>query len=308
MGSLTLALAGGIGGAGAGITEVAQQAQKQQLLERESDLAAARDATHERLRANLEAQNQQATDVRRETYETGAKQKEYEVMQKSAAAHAEFAKTLKTLEIQGRHQDIADLVAGRVTVQQLKNQQAAANAAGKPANSLFKSGGMLTLPGGKDKLGSQLPSKKLPMILGPGGVRLVKVPGSDDPDDPNAAKYAPLGANGELPSVTGLSRAPQADIQDASDNPDRVGAFFNKYGFVTQGHVANGLRPAPQSSPGMPRGLPKGSTYTPPPDTNTSAAGSSANNDSQDALDERDDNYALGGDRGLQPEDFQPAQ
>lgn len=304
MGSLTLALAGGIGGFGEGVTQVAKE-----------NLAEARDATHERLRANLEASNQQALEqqriggqkdieTQRETYETGAKSKEYDVMAKSAGAHAALLKELKQAEIQGRHQDVHDLIGGRISVQESKNRGAAAAADRKGApQSEYKPGKATLNSPGLDVFKKPIPGKEVDVQIHHDGSKWIQGPDGlyrFDPSQPNGYADPKTIRRPSAQDTSALLQNPLGTLPSGVSTRDY---FVNKFGKLPAEYLgaANNAR----------------TQLNGPPTSSAPGVSNASSNTSEDDQDDRDDNNtAMGGDpygtRGnvpsTSPEDYEPAQ
>jgi len=297
-GSLAFAVGGALAGAGQGLAEVGNQAMKEQ-----------RDAKILQLQAEEAARRQQAgfgeqekLQAKTQAFEHTEKEREYQVG--AAAAGAAQAAKLAQIEAQNKGNLAVANVRGTAQVSSARllgtSRVAAAgvradNTAANKPKPLFKDGGYYTTPGTPAMYGQPAtPGRKVPMIIGPGGQRLIQV----GPD-----KYAPFDPAKPLPSIGTLPRAPQADVQDAAEHPERIMPFLNKYGWVSAQHVQAGLQHSaqPQSQPGVPSSMPRGTTYTPPP----AEAGTAEDNE-----DERGvfDPYGETGPPTSQPSDSEPAQ
>jgi hypothetical protein len=305
MGSLALAAFGAVGGAGAGITEVAQQAQKEQLLNRQNDLAAARDATHERLRANLELQNQQTLQKSSQEFQHGEKQTEYDVMAKSAGAHAALLKELKQAEIDGRHQDVHDLIAGRISVQDSKNRGSAAAADRKALpQSEYKPGHAYLNSPGVDVFKKPIPGKQVDVQIHHDGSQWIQGPDGlyrFDPSQPNGYADPKTLRRPTAQDTSALLQNPLGTLPSGVSTRDY---FVNKFGKLPAEYLGAANTARTQLNGSLPRSAASGVNNT-------------SSNTSEDEQDDRDDsNVALGGDpygtRGnvpsTSPEDNEPAQ
>jgi hypothetical protein len=189
MGSLSYAVGGGLAGLGQGLQKVGEE-----------NWADLRDAAHERLRADLEARNRQAEQESAQTFQRGQQQAEFgqqEHMAQVGATSAmarlkqaqDFQGALKKLEIEGRHKDIADLIAGRITVQDLRNQ-GNIDTAGvrKGPQSEYKPGKATLNSPGLDVFKKPIPGKAVDVQIHHDGSKWIQGPGGElypfDPSQP----------------------------------------------------------------------------------------------------------------------------
>ncbi len=290
-GTLAFAAGGGLAGLGSGFNEVGKEAMK--------DIHD--DALTRLTKWYADQRQQTGIQAQQAAQQAGfAEQEKMHGLEHGEAVAAAGAQRQFLIEQEQAREAAAQrrteiTAKSRTDVATIRAQQASQQASVKTNSSaLFKKGETYNVPGGRDKYGNPLPGKKIPTYIGPGGMRLVQVPGTFDPNNPAATKYAPLGPNGEMPTIKALGRAPQVDIQDASDNPSHVQGFLSKYGFVTQDHVLNAVRPG-QRPTGIPKGLPEGTTVSPAPgEVETDNAAEDARADAEDdaaaSQQEADDN------------------
>lgn len=307
MGSLSLAAFGAVGGVGKGLEQAGNIEIEKQLEQKRSDTAQMRAEAIARLQNHFAADRQQADIAARQSMQ----QAEFGEQEKLSGIGAKSKLAQLGLEHQNRMEEVGStntsrekiantLATSRTDVANIR-ATSAANASAAKSKSLFKDGGYYTVPG--TQIGA--PSRKVPVILAPGGVRLVQI----GPD-----KYAPFDPTKPLPDPKGLSRAPQADVQDAAEHPERILPFLNRYGWVSSQHVMRGLQPSAASQPGIPPALPHGTTYTPPssspPTASTAGPGTSDLQDDRDSDDDERvaDPYGASGPPTSQSSDYAPAE
>jgi hypothetical protein len=317
MGSLTLAVAGGLQGAGEGIAYASKDQMEQNrqaaLLRLQNQYASERQATGIQAQKDIESQ--------RETYETGAKSKEYDVMAKSAGAHAQLMTTLKQLEIEGRHKDIADLISGRITVQDLKNQ-GQADVQGlrnqkPPTGKEFTPTKMTLNSPGKDPYdGSPIPGKPVNVLLHRDGSAWMPV-------GDKLFRFDPSQPNGYAQPPSSVSRPTPDDVKTLMQNPllklpSGISArdyFESKYHYLPASYLnaaeserarINAAQPGQAGQPGSRAAAPQGSASTPAP---APADPDDAEDDNQDMrIASGGDPYGNTGPPTPQASDDEPAQ
>jgi hypothetical protein len=292
-----LAAAGAVGGFGQGVVEAGEQAQKEQLLQKQNDLATARDATLQRLRAAEEEKLQGS----QQTFQHGEKQTEYGVMAKSAAAHADLLKEIANANIQGRHADVSSLVAGRISVQDSKNRGAAAVADKRAApQSEYKPGKATLNSPGVDAFKKPIPGKEMDVQIHHDGSKWVQGPAGNlfpfDPSKPGGYDPTPRGR----PSAQDTSALLQNPLGTLPSGTSTRDYFVSKFGSLPPAYLgaANAARTNMNA------------TRASQPQT------PSANTNEEDQDERDDDNVALGGDPygtkgnvpSSSPEDNEPAQ
>jgi hypothetical protein len=290
MGSLGYLMGGALAGLGKGMETVGAQAEKEQLVQKESDLATARDETHERLRNKLEneriANEQQFRHTETETAATRA---------------ATAAGVRQTFEA-GEHEKHEAAATGRTKITAGGHVRSAEiNAAGhrKPipeftSRTLNEQGSI-----GKDEHGNAiiLPGRSYDLMKHRSGQGFVAV----------GDMYLPYDASQtQFPETKSIGRAPAPAIQALRARPEKMMDFFQKYHYIPRDAVsALQQQKDQQRDASLPSFIPKGTTAG--PETGLGGAQESPGDDAAEANAD-DGGYANYGDAGHQASDDTPAQ
>jgi hypothetical protein len=249
MGSLMLAAAGAVGGLGQGITEVGQQEQKAQLLQKQNDLIQAREETLQRLRAaeeeKLQASGQQFQHTETETaagrnVAAAGAQRQFLTEQEKSREAAAGARTNA-------------IVGGRVRVANINADSREANATlrnEKPPKADWKSS-TVQLPGLVPARAQRMitetdprtgqrtsvpdPSDKPPMIPGKVPYRIMNhISGATSIVKLADGRFVPFDGQ-HIPDTKSVGRPPARDVQDLLQNPDRYPQFLQRYHQLPEG-------------------------------------------------------------------------
>lgn len=299
MGSLAYAAGGGLAGLGQGMAQVGREAHEEQMLQKQNDLATAREETMTRLRDSLEKeniQNQQAFQSKAagatHQFELGKEQQRQEFETGKAKTHEEAA-TGRAEILAGARKYAADRSVDR------------AAAGKKPAaewtrSNLSEQGSIGTGPDGKAAI---LPGRSYSLLRhNPTGQGFVEVGDKLLPYDASATQF---------PDSKSVRNAPAADIADLMQHPERGMAFFRAYKYLPRDWMSKNAEMKQQGEGNLPKFVGKGATVT--ASNNFGGGGEPEPTDHEDAADEQtaegpQDPYGQDGAPTSQPSDNQPAQ
>lgn len=289
MGSLALAAAGAVGGLGAGITEVGQQEQKKQMMQKESDLATARQETIARLQDKFQKENIQ---------------NEQQFSMKGAAAGRVFQEQQQTQKLtseETRAKQHETEATGRANIlANARRDVAGTNAAARTASAkqvpefTHKT---LNTQGSIDPVSHlPVPGRSYDVLNHKSGQGFVAV----------GDMYLPYEANAtQFPDPKSIARAPADKLSLLADHPEKTMDFFQKYGYIPRNAIVAMQQQNKPNDPSLPKFLPPGTTAG----AETPIGGPAEDQEDENAAEGASDPY---GTQGLHPttspEDTQPAQ
>ena len=304
MGSIALAAAGAIGGLGQGITAAGQLEEKKQLMQKENDMALARQETIARLQDRFQKENIQ---------------NEQQFQLKGAAASRGFETQKQATEIASK-----EGIAARHETEATKRtnitaaSRVEARKVGAPAAKEQKTWtpGHYQIGGGIDPV-TKLPtaSTTIPVMQHKDGRVFVQA------GDKFMLYDATKGS--QLPDVKSVRNADPKAVQDLSNDPEgtvpdgsetKADAFQRAYGYLPASYFSAAQRAEQQHSGGpagpLGKNAPPGSTFHPGQPFGGGNASGNTQDIEDDAEDARSDpnSYANTGDEGPQPEDTMPAK
>ena len=305
------ALAAGGAGANASITQSLKEMRDEAITRLQNNYAAERQQTEIGAaagRQQTEIQAQAASQGRSEAFQHGETVSSQAVAAKAAQAHNEFLLMLKNLEVQGKHKDIADLIAGRITVQDLRNQGNVATANARNTSKQqgeYKPGKATLNSPGSDPLGQPIPGKEVDVMIHRDGSKWIQGPGGMyrfDPTQPSG--YADPKSYGR-PNAQDTNTLLQNPLGTLPSGLSIRDYYANKFGKLPDGYLQAAeaarakMNAAQAPAPGASNTSGGSSTSTNAPTTNQQLT---------DTEDQQDNDYAMFGDRGHQPDDDEPAQ
>jgi hypothetical protein len=304
MGSLALAAWGAVGGAGKGIEAAGELEEKKQLMQKESDIAQARQETIARLQDKFEKENI-------------ANQQQFQL--KGAAASRGFETQKQATEIASK-----EGIAARHETEATKRtnitaaSRVEARKVGAPAAKEQKTWtpGHYQIGGGIDPVTKMpTPQTTIPVMEHKDGRVFVQA------GDKFMLYDATKGS--QLPDVKSVRNADPKAVQDLTNDPEgtvpdgsetKADAFQRAYGYLPSSYFSAAQR-AEQQQHGGPVGplgknAPPGSKFVPGQPFGGGNASGNTQDIEDDAEDARNDNesYAQTGDEGPQPEDTMPAK
>jgi hypothetical protein len=228
-----LANAGLAAGLGQGITETGQAAQKlqneQTMAEKVNELAGKREESYARLKSQLEAQNQQAAEGQRETFESAQIDKKL----KAGSAVATAKMGLEASENEKTRQNKLKIAQ---TLADARKYGADARSSNRQPPKLWTSGPPIKLGdqyGGKDSKGNPLPplaGRQISTTVDPDGNKWLQL------GDGRVVPYDATSPDGYNPNwQQSYPRAPAGAVRDVLANPALKTDFVNKYGHLPAG-------------------------------------------------------------------------
>lgn len=293
MGSLSYAVAGGMAGLGGAMEKVGSESYINQLI---SD----REATHERLRADLAAKNQQAEQERAQTFQHG----ETEIAAGRNVAAAGAQRQFLT------EQEKAKEAAAQRRTETTGQYRVKARVAGAPAKAPPKTWtpGHYQLQGSYDPVSKQLiPGATIPIMQHRDGRIFVQAGDKFMLYDATKGTQLPdaksIGRTADPRAVQDITNDPTGTTPDGSET--KADAFYRAYHYLPASYFSAAQRYQDRGPAGGPLGknAPPGSTYIP----GAPFGGGNASANAQDAEDDGEE-YANTGDEGPQASDNEPAQ
>jgi hypothetical protein len=303
MGSLAYAVGGGLAGAGKGLADVGEQGFKEQLLQKQNDLATAREEAMVRLRDKFEKENienQQQFQTRAATA-VAAKQ---EAIEKAKITSSEKEHT--------EHETHADTRADILAKSRVTAAGMHAAASRKPVPEFTYR--TLTEQGSVDpKTGQLIPGRSYVQMAHKSGLQLVQVGGGVDPKTgvPNGGILLEHGANDtEFPNAAKVARAPAAAVTRLMTHPEEGMEFFGAYHYLPTEWMPKyqAQQQQQQQGPGLPKFAAPGTTAGASQSLGGETTAGEDAEDNNAAEAGYDTSYANTGDRGPQASDNEPAR
>ena len=271
-GSLSYAVGGGLAGAGQGLANVGAEEMKAQHDEGILRL--------QNFYAEQRQQNQIGAEQGMQTQRLGQEKEltEEKMTRGSAALQATLAqkKEEAAAERTSREKIASGQQAALVTASRGRGVEAAEirgpGGAGGAPRYLFKPGKPINQDGPRDPKTGLTTKTSLDTYIGPGGIELVEVPGTRNPNDPGATKFAMRSPNGGLPTNTYNRGIPKELIQDTLGDPKKTIDFHNSFNYLRLDQMTAPIgspaqrqqQPQPGAHPNTPP-LPAGASYGEPP-------------------------------------------
>ena len=311
MGSLAMAVYGGIGGVGQGLQTVGKAGMEVQQEQKKSDIAQQREEAIQRLQA-AEQEKIQGTQIAAQQESQARSEKFTKEQTEAGYVHAGAAAgASRSFEAEQEEKKEAAAQKRTETSGQYRVQARQVGATPKKETPEFTQR-TLTEQGGIDPVTKQpTAGRSYTQLVHKSGLSFVQVNGAVDPKTgmPNGGLLLPHGAGDtSFPDPKNVARPPVKATQNLMEHPDTWQDYYHAYHQLPADWL-----PAYQASKQNPQGQQQGLPAFARPGTTASAAqpvgggGNAKSGDEQDAQDDAED-YANTGDEGPQATDTAPAQ